>query len=298
MNRQATIIFYILSVYVVVQFLWWGFHLIELTSAITEESELINKRVTMVIGEGIVFLLILLLGHWQIRRSIKKQLLLDQDQRNFMLSVTHELKTPLAANKLYLQTISKRDLDASKKQELIDRAIEENKRLEQMIDKILNATRLENKSMELSRETVDLQGLVKRIKERFQSFYPELEILVDIHDGIKLNADLFLLETVLNNLVENAIKYSNGKEITVYAANSDSSVTFGVKDNGNGVPMEIREQIFRKFYRSGDENTRTTKGTGLGLYVVKQICKLHGWNIRCLTNDPKGSNFQINVKNV
>ena len=115
MNRQATIIFYILSLYVVVQFLWWGFHLIELTSAITEESDLINKRVTMVIGEGIVFLLILLLGHWQIRRSIKKQLTLDKDQRNFMLSVTHELKTPLAANKLYLQTISKRDLDESKK---------------------------------------------------------------------------------------------------------------------------------------------------------------------------------------
>lgn len=298
MNRQATIIFYILSVYVVVQFLWWGFHLIELTSAITEESELISKRVTMVIGEGIVFLLILLLGHWQIRRSIKKQMMLDQDQRNFMLSVTHELKTPLAANKLYLQTISKRDLDASKKQELIDKAIEENKRLEHMIDKILNATRLENKSMELSIEPVDLKELVSQIKERFQSFYPGLEVTLDIHPKTTLNADLFLLETVLNNLIENAIKYSDVKKIEVYAANSDSGITFGIKDHGHGVPVEIRDQIFRKFYRSGDEDTRTTKGTGLGLYIVKQICDLHGWSITCLTNDPKGSNFQINAKNV
>lgn len=298
MNRQATIIFYILSVYVVVQFLWWGFHLIELTSAITEESELISKRVTMVIGEGIVFLLILLLGHWQIRRSIKKQLLLDQDQRNFMLSVTHELKTPLAANKLYLQTISKRDLDDSKKQELIDKAIEENKRLEQMIDKILNATRLENKSMELSKESIDLHNLVKKIKDRFQSFYPGLEFNLEIQEGTLLNADFFLLETVLNNLVENAIKYSDGKQLTVYAVNTESGLTFGVKDNGNGVPVEIRDQIFRKFYRSGDEDTRTTKGTGIGLYIVKQICELHGWSIACLTNDPKGSNFQINTRNV
>ena len=298
MNRQATIIFYILSLYVVVQFLWWGFHLIELTSAITEESDLINKRVTMVIGEGIVFLLILLLGHWQIRRSIKKQLTLDKDQRNFMLSVTHELKTPLAANKLYLQTISKRDLDESKKNELMMRAIEENKRLEQMIDKILNATRLGNENLELNKRSVDLKDLVKVIHGRFQSFYPNIELKIDIDTKIVLFADAFLLETVLNNLTENAIKYSECDAIEIYAKKGSGDIIFGVKDFGNGVPQNIRSDIFRKFFRSGEEDTRTTKGTGLGLYIVKQICNLHGWSIECLACEPSGSNFQINVKNV
>lgn len=298
MNRQATIIFYILSVYVVVQFLWWGFHLIELTSAITEESEMISKRVTMVIGEGIVFLMILLLGHWQIRRSIKKQMLLDQGQRNFMLSITHELKTPLAANKLYLQTISKRDLDEAKKQELLEKAIDENKRLEQMIDKILNATRLENKSIDFSKETVQLLPFVAGVKERFQSFNPELEIKIDIADDIEIIADQFLLETVLNNLIENAIKYADASGIKVYAVRKEQEVVFGVKDNGSGVPVEFRDEIFRKFYRSGDEDTRSTKGTGLGLFIVKQICELHDWNIKYKNNDPKGSDFQITARNV
>lgn len=298
MNRQATIIFYILSVYVVVQFLWWGFHLIELTSMITAESEMISKRVTMVIGEGIVFLLILLLGHWQIRRSIKKQMLLDQGQRNFMLSITHELKTPLAANKLYLQTISKRDLDEAKKKELLEKAIDENKRLEQMIDKILNATRLENKSIDFSKETIQLLPFAAGIKERFQSFNPELKITLEIPEDLTIIADQFLLETVLNNLVENAIKYAVDSQVDIYAIKKDQEVIFGVKDHGNGVPAELKEQIFRKFYRSGDEDTRSTKGTGLGLFIVKQICDLHDWNIKYKNNDPKGSDFQITVRNV
>lgn len=298
MNRQATIIFYILSVYVVVQFLWWGFHLIELTSMITAESEMISKRVTMVIGEGIVFLLILLLGHWQIRRSIKKQMLLDQGQRNFMLSITHELKTPLAANKLYLQTISKRDLDEAKKKELLEKAIDENKRLEQMIDKILNATRLENKSIDFSKETIQLLPFAAGVKERFQSFNPELKITLEIPEDLTIIADQFLLETVLNNLIENAIKYAVDSQVDVYAIRKDQEVIFGVKDHGNGVPVELKEQIFRKFYRSGDEDTRSTKGTGLGLFIVKQICDLHDWNIKYKNNDPKGSDFQITVRNV
>lgn len=265
---------------------------------ITAESEMISKRVTMVIGEGVVFLLILLLGHWQIRRSIKKQMLLDQGQRNFMLSITHELKTPLAANKLYLQTISKRDLDDAKRKELLEKAIDENKRLEQMIDKILNATRLENKSIDFSKETINLYSFVNAVKERFQSFNPELKLNLDISNNVDVIADQFLLETVLNNLIENAIKYTDNSEITVYAIKKEQEIVFGVKDKGNGVPSELREQIFRKFYRTGDEDTRSTKGTGLGLFIVKQICDLHNWNIKCVNNDPQGSDFQITVRNV
>lgn len=296
MNRQATIIFYILSVYVVVQFLWWGFHLIQLTSAITEESDLISKRVTMVIGEGIVFLFILLLGHWQIRRSIKKQMLLDQDQKNFMLSITHELKTPLAANKLYLQTISKRDLDEAKRNELLQKAIDENKRLELMIDKILNATRLENKNFELTKETININELLNSIRERFVSFNPEIDLQIEEAGDLEILGDKFLVETALNNLIENAKKYGDGSRIILYAYKQENDVKIGVKDEGPGVPMELREEIFRKFFRSGDEDTRSTKGTGLGLFIVKQICGLHHWNIKCKTNDPKGSDFQITIK--
>ena len=92
MNKRTALIFYILSVYVVVQFIWWGYHLIELTKEVTEESVQITKRITMIFGEGSVFLLFVLIGVWQIRRAIKKELQLSEKQNNFLLSVTHELK--------------------------------------------------------------------------------------------------------------------------------------------------------------------------------------------------------------
>ena len=83
MNRRTALIFYILSVYVVVQFIWWGYHLIELTNELNIESRLIYQRVTMIMGEGAVFLLLLLAGIWNIRRTIKKELLLSNRQKNF-----------------------------------------------------------------------------------------------------------------------------------------------------------------------------------------------------------------------
>ena len=169
MNKRTAIIFYILSIYVIIQFIWWGYHLIELTQELVKKDELISKRVTMIMGEGTVFLVILFLGIWQIRRSIYKELKLSERQNNFLLSVTHELKTPLAANKLYIQTISKRELSKDQQNDLLRKAIDENRRLENMIDNILNASRLENNALSIEKEKFYLNTLVKEIIKRFNT---------------------------------------------------------------------------------------------------------------------------------
>ncbi|TNE74462.1 MAG: two-component sensor histidine kinase, partial [Bacteroidetes bacterium] len=137
MNRRTAIIFYVLSAYVVIQFIWWGYHIIQLTGEVSQENSNIGKRIVMIMGEGAVFLLLLIIGIWQIRRSILRELKLTARQKNFLLSVTHELKTPLAANKLYLQTVLKRDLSKDQTNELVSKAVSENARLEHMIDNIL-----------------------------------------------------------------------------------------------------------------------------------------------------------------
>ncbi len=298
MNRRTAIIFYILSVYVVVQFVWWGYHLIELTEEVSKESTQVSKRVTMIIGEGAVFLLLLLIGIWQIRRSIRKELKLSERQNNFLLSVTHELKTPLAANKLYLQTILKRDLTKDQISDLLKKSIDENVRLERMIDNILNASRLENNRLTLEKETIDLNDFMSSIQQKYNSLLDAEILELDSDTTVKISADRFMLETIFSNLIENALKYA-GKDqpITIWSKKSDSEILFGVKDLGPGVSKDFKNDVFKKFFRIGNEEVRTQKGTGLGLFIVSELVRMHGGTITCEDNVPDGANFKITMSN-
>jgi len=298
MNRRTAIIFYILSAYVVIQFVWWGYHLIELTEEVGKESTLVSKRVRMIIGEGSVFLLLLLIGIWQIRRSILKDLKLSERQNNFLLSVTHELKTPLAANKLYLQTLLKRELPREKAMELQQNAIEENNRLDRMINNILNASRIENNAFQLEKESFKLNELIQRVYSRVSILIDNHSISINLQEDIILYADLFSIETVLLNLIENAIKYSpKDANIEIYSKKAGNQIVFGVKDEGIGISAMEKKSIFTKFYRVGKEEVRTQKGTGLGLFIVDELIRLNNGKIECLDNSPKGTNFKITIQN-
>ena len=296
MNRRTAIIFYILSIYVVVQFIWWGYHLVDLNEQVHSEASREYKKLMMIIGEGAVFLLLLIVGIWQIHRSIRKDLQLSKRQKNFLLSVTHELKTPLAANKLYIQTVTKRTLAKEQSDELLQKAIDENTRLERMIDNILNASRLENKAIQPIIENFDLKLLFTQIQQRFQTISGNSNIELIIEEGTMMNADRTMVESIINNLVENALKYAGrDNQIIIYADKKQDKCVFGVKDSGPGIPKEQKSQIFQKFYRSQNEETRSQKGTGLGLYIVSELVQIQNGTIQCLDNKPKGINFQITI---
>lgn len=295
MNRRTALIFYFLSAYVIVQFVWWGFHLIDLTQEINKEQDLIRKRVIMIIGEGAVFLLLVMLGIWQIRKSIFRDFKLSERQKNFLLSVTHELKTPLAANKLYIQTVTKRELDQEQRNELLKKAIAENVRLETMIDNILNASRIENKALSAQKEAIDLHTVLVQLVERFRGIWPQAKLETASEPGVLLHGDRIMIESIIGNLIENAIKYAGNSRITVYGFAQDGKTVFGVKDEGAGIPKELRSDIFKKFYRIGSEETRGQKGSGLGLYIVDQLVRLQKGSVRCLDNVPQGTNFEIKI---
>lgn len=298
MNRRTALIFYVLSAYVVIQFLWWGYHIIELTNELSKESAEISGRVRMILGEGSVFLILVLIGIWQIRRSIKKDLKLSERQNNFLLSVTHELKTPLAANKLYIQTIQKRDLTKNQTNDLLNKAVEENTRLDYMINNILNASRLENNALNLEKEEFDLAVLIESVKNRFQTISSKKITTNLSSEKILIKADKFSIETMLNNLVENALKYSEDNTVVeMYASKRENQVEFGVIDNGIGISKENKLNVFNKFYRVGNEEVRTQKGTGLGLFIVAELVRKHFGKISCLDNEPQGTNFKITLKN-
>ncbi len=296
MNRRTALIFYILSIYVVIQFIWWGIQLVSLNGQIYSESETVRQRFTMIVGEGIVFLLLLIVGIWQIHRSIRKDLNLSKRQKNFLLSVTHELKTPLAANKLYIQTVTKRKLSKEQSDELLQKAIDENNRLEQMIDNILNASRLENRALNPVMEDFDATLLFQQIQTRFKAISGESKIALEVEEGLQMHADRIMVESIIGNLVENALKYAGReKTITIYGYSKDSQVVFGVRDLGPGIPKEQKGEIFKKFYRAQNEETRSQKGTGLGLFIVSRLVFLQNGTVQCLDNDPQGADFQITL---
>lgn len=296
MNRRTALIFYILSIYVVVQFIWWGIQLVDLNNQMYTKSDEVGQKFAMIVGEGAVFLLLLIVGIWQIHRSIRKDLLLSQRQKNFLLSVTHELKTPLAANKLYIQTVKKRDLSKEQSSELLQKAIDENTRLEQMIDNILNASRLENKALAPVMEHFDAKLLFEQIRQRFVAITGTARIEIQCEDGLQFYADRTMIESIVGNLVENALKYA-GREhpIILYAYREDENVIFGVKDQGPGVPKDQKLQIFQKFFRAQNEETRSQKGTGLGLYIVAQLVHIQNGHVQCIDNTPQGADFQIRL---
>jgi K+-sensing histidine kinase KdpD len=296
MKKQTAIFFYILGAYVVLQFVWWGYHLIELTEELKKEPAEIAKRITMIFGEGLVFFGILIFGLSKIRSSIIKELRLSERQNNFLLSVTHELKTPLAANKLYLQTILKRKLDEQSKTDLLQKAVQENERLELMIDNILNASRIENKALQPIKEEKNLSEIMNSVVDRFHRRNQKEFITCEIESGIVVPVDVFFMETILNNLIENAIKYGTiEKGISVYLFRKNHDILFGVKDQGPGISKELQKQIFYKFFRAGNEETRMKKGSGLGLFIVSELVRMHDAKIIYKENSPSGANFEITL---
>lgn len=296
MKKQTALIFYLLGAYVVLQFAWWGFHLIELTASTHKDAHFVSKRILMVIGEGFVFFTILLIGLSKIRSSIRKELQLSKRQNNFMLSVTHELKTPLSANKLYLQTLQKHGLDETKRSKFIDKAIQENDRLETMINNILSAAQLENNGIVVSKSRIDLGGMFHQIIEKIHKRNQREFIQATIEPGLYASVDTFILETICNNLVENALKYAGEDAIIeIYLKKKEQQLVFGIKDNGPGVDVETQNSMFQKFYRAGNEETRQQKGSGLGLFIVDQLVKIHESKIMYHSNSPTGAIFEITL---
>jgi K+-sensing histidine kinase KdpD len=294
MKKQTAFFFYLLGFYVVLQFAWWAYHLVELTKELKQDDALVSKRIVMIISEGLVFFSILIFGLWRIRRSFQKELQLSRRQTNFLLSVTHELKTPLAANKLYLQTMQKRSLEEEQKQKFLSKAIQENERLENMIDNILNASRIENNALIPQKADTDVSALMKQIVERNQKRRQEEFISTHIQNNIHFAVDSLFIETILNNLIDNAKKYGlPDVHIEVYLSWEGKGIVFGVKNEGKVIPAASRKEIFEKFFRNQNEETRTQKGSGLGLFIVNELVKLHNGKIQYIETIPEGSNFEI-----
>ena len=316
--RIITIIYWLLLLYIVAALVWWFITLEQQNQRLTDLriSELNSKKNVLepgnfaeqylkinsdskrntnkYIAEGVTFLILILIGAFFVFRSVRKQFMMQYQQQNFMMAITHELKTPISVAKLNLETLQKYQLDAEKQKKLIRGTLQETSRLDTLINNILVSSQLEGGGYVFSKEELDFSSLFKDCIREAKSRYSDRVFLEEIEPEIEIAGDPLLLQLMISNLIENAIKYSpKEKPITCKLTKSGRDVILNIIDEGIGIADAEKTKIFEKFYRTGNESTRKTQGTGLGLYLCSKIAEDHNADISVTNNIPAGSNFAI-----
>ena len=319
--RRTTFIYWMLLFYIVAALAWWFISLEKQNKRISElqyKSVNIGKDSLSVaqlgdrifaidkeakknngkyIAEGITFLILIMIGAAFVYRSVRRQMKLQQQQQNFMMAVTHELKTPISVARLNLETLQKYNLDPEKQKKLIRTTLDETARLNFLTNNILIASQLEAGGYKSSKEELDLSTLLKDCIQDFRNRFPDRTFNMDIEADADVKGDALLLQMLINNLLENAIKYSPKENpVTAILKKYRSGIELQIKDEGPGIPDEEKKKIFTKFYRIGNETTRKTQGTGLGLYLCRKIARSHNGDISVTNNEPCGSNFVVIFK--
>jgi signal transduction histidine kinase len=265
---------------------------------LAEAQDFKRRKIAQYLGEGSIFLLLILVGAVFVFRAFRNQIRFAQQQQNFMMAVTHELKTPIAATRLNLETLKKRKLDEEKQKILINSAIQETDRLNELTNNILLASRMEGGKQQFQSEWIDIPAMIPEIERQLKVRYPmrNFEVAFETSQDLKVKGDDLMLRILISNLLDNAIKYTDetaGITLDIHADNT--SIIFSVSDTGPGIPAGEKEKIFEKFYRMGSERNRTAKGTGLGLYLCRKIVNGLKGRIWVEDNFPNGAVFKVQI---
>lgn len=305
-------VYWFLLVYIVAALAWWYIELVQMNDLMSQmQEQLVESRTVdpsaleairdahdrnakQYIGEGLTFLLITILVAIFVFSTVRKQIRYHLQQKNFMMAVTHELKTPIAVTKLSLETLKRHKLDEEKQQKIIGEAINETERLNTLCNNILLSSQLESGGYKLNFEKFNCTQMALSSLQDFRKRYPDRKFEWYSYKDVFVHGEEFLIKLVLNNLLENAVKYNDPNvPITVDIKDTDEDCILMVSDLGQGIPDKEKKKIFEKFYRSEDENRRKTKGTGLGLYLSKKIIEDHKGSLLLEDNHPKGVIFKI-----
>ena len=313
--KFAEYAFWVLVVYILAALAWWYIELDQqndlmlqyktatlqrtandTAAALASIQDEHQRNAKQYIGEGLTFFIFILLGGIFLYIAVRRQIRYHLQQRNFMMAVTHELKTPIAVTKLSLETLKRHQLDEDKKNKIIHQAINETERLDTLCNNILLSSQLDAGGYQLSKNNVDISALLNSIVEAYATRYPERSFQHQIEKGLHCIGDEFLIRIAINNIMGNAVKYTpSHAPVEITCALVDGQTEILVKDQGDGIPDQMKSKIFEKFYRLEDERTRKAKGTGLGLYLSTKIIQDHGGSMFVKDNTPKGSIFVIHL---
>jgi signal transduction histidine kinase len=218
-------------------------------------------------------------------------------QDEFVSTVSHELRTPLGFIKGYATTLLRQDAewDAATRIEFLHIIDEEADRLRELIDNLLDSSRLESGAIGMTREPTRIAPLLRSVAERAGVAYPDMALRVVAPDGLPiLEIDSIRIAQVLDNLLSNAAKYAPGAPVELRAVRDGEAMLIEVEDRGPGIAAEHLSQMFQRFYRA-PETQRTVRGTGLGLYICRKIVESHGGQIGVDSQPGRGTRFYFTL---
>jgi K+-sensing histidine kinase KdpD len=204
------------------------------------------------------------------------------------------LKTPIAISHLNIETLLKRELDTTQQLKLLEATLKETKRLDHLSTNILLTAQLDMGQYEANKQLVNVSELLRQNIKSFQERYPARICNTMVEDEMEIQGEPLLIQLLINNLIDNANKYAPVTEpIYIHLQSNQNTIQLIVKDQGPGIAAADKNKVFEKFYRVGAETTRTTKGSGLGLYLCKRIAEFHNATIQLNANKPTGSIFTV-----
>ena len=281
--------------YMILGITWWGVLLYQKNQELYEEkqrsssdTEMVSiksdksRQNLMIIGEGVVLGCSLLLGIYIINRSAQKEIQGATQQNNFLLSVSHELKSPIAAIKLALQTLKRPGLTEHKKEEFVSSAINDTSRLEKMVQNVLLSASMEASSFELLKSAFSYTDMLQDVRSQHR----ENVNFTGLSDDIKGHGDPTYLKQAITNILDNAVKYGDFLNAPVVSlSNEGEQIVISIKNSGAPIKRSDQTRIFEKFYRAKDDVVRAKEGTGLGLYLAHEIVKAHHGTIKVSSTD-------------
>jgi signal transduction histidine kinase len=252
-----------------------------------------------ILAIGATFLVLVLVGVVLYLLISIKEIRLNQRQSNFVDSVTHELKSPIASMKLYLQTLSRRSVSAAEQAAFFRFMLEDLERLDSLIDHMLDAARVDQQLVEGDVRDVDLAGLLASAAATACQRYhlPTDTVRLDVEPA-RVQGRALEIEVVFRNLIDNALKYAGvPPEVEVYSrATPRGTVLTRITDNGPGIPAKLRRKVFGRFVRLGSELERSKTGTGLGLFIVRTLVKRMRGTIQiCGRGALSGTIFEVEL---
>jgi two-component system, OmpR family, sensor histidine kinase SenX3 len=287
-------------------FIVLGSCLVALAVALNIGWIVLNWREGLLLVLGIIFFLVIISGLVLNTIFLVREVRRNEQHDTFINAVTHELKTPLASIRLYLETLQRRDLDPEKRQEFYRVMHEDSDRLLRLVEQVLHSARTPRQAL-VHRMPVDMRPLVRDSLELARSRHHLPDTAIEYRDAMPDDAPATVLgdpeelKVAVSNLIDNAIKYS-GADVHVaveLAASEPATLAVRVHDDGIGISHPELKRIFRRFYRIPGVVATRVKGTGLGLFIVRSVARKHGGRVVAQSDGPgQGSTFTLSLPRV